>query len=598
LISGVEKGRVLLLNIFFKEKFSMKERVFVRMAVGLFLFLCLAAGVFAGGTKESGGGTGGDRPLITIEIYDQAANYQGIQPGWYGELIKQKFNIQNNIIAPQLGGGSALFQTRAASGNLGDIVILNNGDFTDSVQAGLIKDISADISKYPNLMVYKQQIDMYNKGIGGISAGQIFGIPCQMTSTSPTKWSEPRAFTSPWVPWDYFVEAGAPRLRNLDDLLNVLAQMQKNHPTNKDGEKAYAITLWADWDGSSIENVNQPLKWYGAEPAGALLVGADGSLTPMTDDNGQYLKLLSFFFKANQMGLVDPDSGTQQWDSVMNKMSSKRVYLLWNNWQTNFTNSTAKGNNRENFVLAPIDDMKLFQPADTYFGSERTWGIGSRVSGEKYTRILEFLDWYTSSEGNNYSYNGIPGFTYEKLADGTYTRTTIGETRYTDNPPVPAVYGLGTGGWNDGNNWINQWPVAEASPDPETGYGYMYSLWPDEIRKAATTTSKEWSAKYGGAANEMEYLEKNNRVIVVPSVNTALPSDTTDIQLIRSQCGDLLCDTSWKMIFAGNEAEFNKLWADMKVQLAGFGWDKLVAFDRAKYQVVVNARAEAAKSAR
>jgi multiple sugar transport system substrate-binding protein/putative aldouronate transport system substrate-binding protein len=49
------------------------------------------------------------------------------------------------------------------------------------------------------------------------------------------------------------------------------------------------------------------------------------------------------------------------------------------------------------------------------------------------------------------------------------------------------------------------------------------------------------------------------------------------------------------MIFAKDRAEFDKLWADMKVQLAGFGWDKLIVFDKAKWQIVVDARTAALK---
>jgi multiple sugar transport system substrate-binding protein/putative aldouronate transport system substrate-binding protein len=565
----------------------------------LILLACVvtAGMVSARGTGQSG--AGGNRPLITIDIFSQPANYQGIQPGWFGELIKQKFNIRMNVIAPQTGGGDALFQTRAASGNIADIVILDNDDFLDSIKAGLIKDISADIGKYPNLMAFKQQIDTFNKGISGINAGQIYGIPGQMTNTSPTKYTDTTVYSSPMMAWDYFSEAGAPQMKNLDDLLNVLARIQRNHPVNKDGDPAYAISLWKDWDGTSIENVNQPLKWYGAmvgnENQASVLIGADGSLTPLTDDKAQYHKLLEFFFKANQMGLVDPDSGTQPWDSVMNKITNKRIHLLWYNWQRGFWNNTDRGNAREDFIFTPVDDMKIFQPADTYFGTERTWGIGSRVSGEKNTRVMEFLDWMASPEGVDYMWNGIPGFNYTVLPDGTYTRTKLGETVYSDNPPVPAEYGLGTGGWNDGNCWINYYIVDDSSTNPKTGYPYLNALWPDEIRKAQTTTTKEWAARYGGVANQVEYLEKNNMLATVPSVNVALPSDTTDIQLIRSQCGILVNDTSWKMIFARDRVEFDKLWAGMKVQLAGFGWDKLVAFDKAKWQIVVDARAAALK---
>jgi multiple sugar transport system substrate-binding protein/putative aldouronate transport system substrate-binding protein len=532
---------------------------------------------------------------MTFEIYDQAANFQGIQPGWFGELLKQKFNIQLNVIAPQVGGGSALFQTRAAAGSLGDIVILDNADFRDSVKAGLIKDIAGEIGNYQNLMSFKTQIDSFNATIQSAKNGQIYGIPCQMSNTSPTSFSEPRPWAGAWAPWDYFSGIGAPQLNNADDFLNALQAMQKKYPVNKAGEPAYAITLWADWDGASIENVNQPLRWYGAEPAGSLHVFTDGTMTPLTDDSGPYLKMLKFFFKANLMGIVDPDSGTQQWDSVYTKMSSKRVYLLWNNWQLGFTNSTANGNAGENFVFIPIGDMQVFQAGDSYYGTDRTWGVGSKVSGGKYTRVMEFLDWLASSEGLNYQYAGLLDFTYEKLSDGSYTRTTAGETRFTDNPPVPEKYGLGTGGFNDGNNWINQWIVYEGAIDPVTNHSYFYILWPDEIRKAANKTSKEWAAHYGGAENETDYLLKNNLMKIVPSVNIGLPSDTSDIELIRSQCGDLLCDTSWKMIFAKNEAEFNKLWSDMKIQLTGFGWDKLVEFDKSKYKLVADARAAAQK---
>ena len=70
---------------------------------------------------------------MTIEIYDKAANYQGIQAGWFGKVLKDKFNIQLNIIAPQVSGdANSLYQTRSASGNLGDIVIIDNSEMQGS----------------------------------------------------------------------------------------------------------------------------------------------------------------------------------------------------------------------------------------------------------------------------------------------------------------------------------------------------------------------------------------------------------------------------------------------------------------------------------
>ncbi|GHV10207.1 hypothetical protein FACS189485_23200 [Spirochaetia bacterium] len=122
-------------------------------------------------------------------------------------------------------------------------------------------------------------------------------------------------------------------------------------------------------------------------------------------------------------------------------------------------------------------------------------------------------------------------------------------------------------------------------------------LWPAEIEKEKTATSREWAARYG-AEDQVAYLQKNNMLGIVPSVNVALPNDSTDMKLVRSQCGDIVKDTSWKMIFARNEAEFNKLWADMKTQLDGFGWAKLVEYDTQKCRLIVDARAKALSDAR
>ena len=75
---------------------------------------------------------------LTLEVYDVAANYQGLQSGWYGKILKDKFNIVLNIIAPQVSGdGEALYQTRTAAGNLGDIILLDNADMLDLMNEGV-----------------------------------------------------------------------------------------------------------------------------------------------------------------------------------------------------------------------------------------------------------------------------------------------------------------------------------------------------------------------------------------------------------------------------------------------------------------------------
>lgn len=523
---------------------------------------------------------------LTLEVYDVASNYQGLQTGWYGKVLKDKFNLVLNIIAPQVSGdGDALYQTRTAAGNLGDIVLLDNADMLECVDVGLIADMSAEIKNYPNLMKYWEQIEQFNKGVGDGTG--VYAIPTEMNSNGPTAYMGETVSSLPRIPWDFYSELDRPELNNLDDLLNVLKDMVDAHPTNEAGDKAYGMTLWKDWDGTSIENVNQLTKWYGQEVNGSVLIGADHSITPLTDKDGAYYKMLKFFFQANQMGLIDPDSATQDWNSACDKMKTKRTYLVWNNWMQGFTNSPEIGERGANYMGMPLEDMNVFQTSDTYYGSGRVFGIGSQVSDENKARIMEFFDWLASPEGLTTQHIGTEGIIYTVNDDGTYTLTEDGYNRFTSEIMIPEDQGGGN--WTDGNNQVNQWIVASIEMNPVTGETFGSDLWASYIEKNNTKTTKEWREKYG-AQNEVEYLKSSGKMNPVPSLNMSLAIDTTDIGLIRSQCKTIVCDTSWKAIFAADEAAFDALWDEMVSQLEGFGWNDLVAFDTEKYQPVIDAR--------
>lgn len=523
---------------------------------------------------------------LTLEVYDVASNFQGLQSGWYGKVLKDNFNIVLNIIAPQVSGdGQALYQTRTAAGNLGDIIILDNADMLECIDVGLVADIGAEIQNYPNLMKYWEQIEQFNASIG--DEGGVYAIPCEMNTNGPTAYMGITNGVMPRIPWDFYSELGNPDLNTDDDLIDVLAKMQEAHPTNEAGDPAYGITLWKDWDNNSIENVNQLAKLYGQEPNGSVLIGADNTIIPLTDKNGSYYKMLKFLFKANQAGIVDPDSATQDWNSACDKMKTKRTYLVWNNWMTGFTNSPEIGEKGANYMGIPIADMTLFQTSDYYYGDGRVFGIGSQVDDETRARILEYLDWLASPEGCEMQHAGLEGMIYTVNEDGTHTLTQDGIDRFTKEIMIPEE--LGGGNWTDGENKVNQWIVQAVEMDPNTGEPYDTSLWASTIEMNNTKTTIEWQEKYG-AENEVEYMKASGQMNPVPSVNLSLAIDTSDIGLIRSQCKTIVCDTSWQAIFAADEAAFEALWDDMCSQLEGFGWNDLVAFDTEKYQPMIDAR--------
>ena len=532
-----------------------------------------------------------EKPLMTIDIYDEAANYHGIQTGWFGKVIKDRFNLELNIIAPQVAG-SSIYATRAAEGNLGDLIIMDKNTFKECVGAGLIKDIGDKLPELENLKPYKLQIDTFNTNLGA-AEGVYYGIPDQMTDTSPVTLTAEMVYSSPQVRWDLYKAAGSPKVENLDGLLDLLAKIHEIHPTNDAGDPAYPISLWPDWDNndnmSGPANVVQLTTWYGDKVKGSAILKPDNTFTKITDKTAGYYTITKFINKAYQMGLVDPESFEQDWNSVCSKISAGQIDLIWYNWEIGFWNSQERMNNGTAFQVIPLEDGLFYGDADSYYGSTRAWGVGSLVEGEKYDRVMELIDWLASPEGLAFQHCGIEGFTYEVNEKGKYNQ--INDNALMDNLPVPEEFG--GGGYQDGNNAINQWLCASICTNPATGETYDVKFWETYIEKNMTEMKREWMAHFD-AENSVDWMKKNGKLLASPNVSVALEVDTNDITLIRNDINKVLCKYTWQMFAAETDEDFEALWDKMDKEMEGLDYNTLYEFDCAKWQVEVDAKVAAA----
>ena len=535
------------------------------------------------------------KELLTIDVYDDAANYNGIQSGWFAKLIKDKFNIELNIIASQVVGNT-IYATRSEEGNLGDILIVDKSKFPEIVEAGLAKDISDKLPECSNIMVFKTQIDAFNKGLTGVE-GKYYGIPTEMTDTSPTTVTDDVIYSSPMLRWDLYKQIGSPKLANLNDLLDALAKIHEIHPANEDGDPAYPFTLWADWDNndnmSGPANVVQLTTWYGQKLKGSAMLMPDNTFKKLYERDSAYYTITKFLNQAYQRGLVDPDSGTQNWDSVMNKLSTGRADMMWYSWETGFWNNVERLNAGTAFRFIPVEDQTYYADADRYFGSDRMFGIGAKVEGEKYDRIMEFLDWYASPEGATFQHDGIEGLNYIVGEDGKFV--PYKDDALMNNLPVPEEYG--GGGYNDGNNAINQWIVSSICVNPKTGERYAQKYWKSYKDMTMTEMKKEWSEMYG-AEDDVAWMKANGKLLASPSVDfTPAPDDNT-IAATRADVNKCLCEYTWNLIMTCNtDEEFEAMWDEMITQLDGFGYNELFEHDKTVWQPEVDAKVAAAAAA-
>lgn len=524
---------------------------------------------------------------LTIDVFDSQANFQGEQTGWFAKAVKDKFNMRLNIIAPNVvGGGDTLYQSRMTAGNLGDLIITNadNGRLKELVSAGLLLDMSP----------YLDGCDMLNKHKDAIAdatvlAGEdgVWAVPSEISNqsaTEPCDAAEPT--NAPSVRWDIYGKVGYPEIGTLEDLVTVLSDMQTAAKKSDSGKKVYAFSLFKDWDIDIMQNAGAVCALYGYEPQGFCMAKDDGTdIQSVIDSDGIYVRALKFLYEANQKGLVDPESVTQNFDNLAAKYKDGAVlYSLWpwlGSGQYNSSEHTAEG---KGFASVVIKDMGC-----ATYGSMPKGKFGTAVMIGSQTkdpqRLVDFIDWLYSPEGVKMNCSaasgtcGPEGLTWELGEDGQPKLTEFGEKAFieqTEELDVPEEWGTGT--WADGVSALNYKAVGIVDVDESNGVCYNYLRWDDYYEKTSTKLSEDWQRHYG-AVTTLDYLKENDMLVVRPGSNYAAPEYEADIQTIKEHCKAVIIANSWKMIFADDEAEFDQLLKDMQDTVNGLGYEQVLEVD-------------------
>lgn len=528
---------------------------------------------------------------ITYNDYEANQNVQGMQTGWFAKIIKDKFNIKLNTIAPNVSGQST-FQTRSAAGNLGDIVTINNGDVQNVVKAGLLMDMA------PMMKDHGSTLSKYTTAINSVktflNTDKIYAIPNSISITlSPTAplpfvdgaTVQTQSGAAPYLRWDLYQAIGSPKMNTINDLLPVLKKMQAIDPKSNSGKKTYPISLFKDWDSTTMQNISSSIpQMYGynmAPGTSTILTNGDSSkldIQGIDDENGLYYKTLKLYYDANKMGLVDPDSPAQTWNTLTAKTQDGQVLYSNYGWSSiQRYNTPALGNaaKPKGFQFVPIADQKYFDTGYNPYGQNGSvTGIGSKAKDPE--RLMDFLNWLAQPSTELMLANGPKGLTWN-VKDGQPVLTTFGVTALQDGSTskVPASYGGGTylSGCPATIRMLNQFEI-----DPTMKTTYLYNLWPSVLKSTTTKLDKSWQSATK-SKNMLDYAQKNNMLVVSPGNSYIAPQDSMEVKNNRSICGKIVTNASWQMVFASSDAQFNSLWTNMKSQIDGNGWKDIVATD-------------------
>lgn len=525
------------------------------------------------------------KETLKLDVFSSVANYAGPQIGWFGKYIKDKFNIELNIIAPNLQGGDAKFATQMASGNLGDIIVMGyDNKYQNAVKANLLLDLTKDdlLNKYGKDIVanYPKTLDKnkdQNKSFG-LDATKIYGIGNAVSTMPVTTPSEGATMTwGPDLRWDLYTQLGKPTINTMEDYLPVLQKMQKLQPKSDSGKPTYAFSMWADWDGNLMMNAKQFACMYGYDELGFLLINAnEDKYQDILDPNGYYIRTLKLYHDANKMGLVDPDSISQKFDNANAKMLDGQVLFSWFPWQDNAYNTQARISQGKGFAMVPFKEEKMQSYGFSNYGDKLLVGIGTKT--KEPARVMEFINWLYTTEGTMVLNYGPKGLGWD-VKDGKPYLTEFGKRNLPSNgtETIPAEYG--TGAWKDGVNALNisGGAVAMNSINPDFKEPFNFTLWNSTLNDNVSKLDSDWRTAMG-TTTQKEYLVKNKLIAVSPVTLFAPASPDSTIQQKQDQIKAIIKQNSWKMIFAKDDAQYDALLKEMTTKAKGLGYDEVNKF--------------------
>ncbi|XID93310.1 extracellular solute-binding protein [Paenibacillaceae bacterium WGS1546] len=540
----------------------------------------------ASGSDGEGASPTPSREEITLDVFSMTSNFSGEQPGWFGKLVKDKFNIKLNIISSQLEGSDAKFSAMMASGNLGDLVIFGGADqkWLDAIEAGYLLDWNQDglLEKYgQNLLKNAPKALEKNKvnwGKGSSIYGIGFDVGPELDGPSEAK----ELNFHPNLRWDLYDKIGRPEITTMEDYLPVLKQMQDLEPKSESDRPTYAFSLWSDWDGNMVMHVKSWAALYGFDegdgynPGGFSLISADtDEVQGILDEDGYYLRALKLYYNANKMGLLDPDSLTQKFEDANNKMSDGQVLFSMFSWQDDTYRTEARLAEGKGFHLVPFTEQRVVSHGFNPYGGDRFWAIGSKT---KYPeRVMEFIDWLYTPEGYMASNYGEEGMVYT-LVDGKPVLNELGvQSMPANETPIPDEFGGGN--WKDGRSQLLN-SFRFTAPNPITGEPYDYQLWSSELAKPTDKVEESWRTAMN-AASAVDYLKKNDKLAVQKAIFTGEAPATlpADLEQKRGLVATVIKEYSWKMMFAKNDEDFEKLKNEMIAKAKGLGYDDVLAFN-------------------
>ncbi len=445
---------------------------------------------------------------LTLTMFSMDPN-----PAWnnmqddVGKFLTEKTGI---TIQPEfvVGDGVQKINLIAASGEYPDL-IMPKGEAGVLVDAGALIDLTDLIKKHaPNIM--KVMGDQFDRLKFSNKDPKIYIIPSN--EGMGQIYFDIDAFFK--VQLAALKEQGYPKVVTLADYEKVIADYVKAHPKTADGKPMIGLSLLAD-DWRFVISTTNPAFWAtGGTDNGEWYIENDTYKAMPHHFNPLEREYFRWLNHMNDIGLLDKESFTQKYDQYLAKIAAGRtVAVIDADWEIqDAVNSLKKdGKFEQTFGRFGVVLKEGIKSAfNTPTGFKGGYGIGITKSCKDPVRVIKFLDYLASEEGQILINWGIKGKHYNIENGKRVIPADVQKMKNDDNTNFRRTTGMGnywlSVHWGDGvkdstgNYFTTNFPeqilekYSQAEIDACKAYGVTFFA--DLLPKASEFKPIPWAAAW------------------------------------------------------------------------------------------------------
>ncbi len=480
---------------------------------------------------------------VTLTMYPLNANMtSGKIEGWLGDFLLENYNVILDVWAYSEEKANAII----AGGELPDIMYFNSQtDFKALADSGLLLDMDDYLDKMPHLSENATITPALEYVRQYVTDGTLCFLPLVVGTTANAADVDRQAVK---LNWDVYEKIGAPEIKDLDQLVDVLKKMKEAQPTAPDGSPMYAMHLFNNMDSTYFYAMYSWLcingSWHGE--IGKFLIPdcETGVWNYMLDDDSLYYQGLKFFNTLYREDLLDPDSITTERTAQHKKIEAGGALAGW---------AAVPGYEENGYYAVSIKDVKTAYATENVYGNGNYIGVSAKT--EHLDEVLSIIDMLADPEALTTFMNGPQGELWDLDADGNAYMTEKGIALWVNGQTAVLASGETYSPVNTG---------AILAPAEESAYNNTLALATSKKcveLQSQTEASAVWR-ETNNANNYMEVLVRNDGLLDPFYLNTYMfAANPTDEQsLIIDEAKNIIVQASWKMVYAESDAEFDQIW--------------------------------------